>query len=117
MAAKGQDRAEEVLWNDLAGESLSTLLSATSEECSGPNGSNDSCLKAPQGPKGTLSSTLTAPKGTLSSAVEAPFGSELEWLLWASQQDLNDDSKVIDNDSNDKGDILMTLNSLTLQHY
>ena len=93
-----------MLWNDLGGESLSTLLSATSEECSGPNGSNDSCLKAPQGPKGTLSSTLTAPKGTLSSTVEAPFGSELEWLLWASQQDLNDDSKVIDNDSNDKGD-------------
>ena len=106
-----------MLWNDLGGESLSTLLSATSEECSGPNGSNDSCLKAPQGPKGTLSSTLSAPKGTLSSTliapkgtlsstVEAPFSSELEWLLWASQQDLSHDSKVTDNDSgeNDTGD-------------
>ena len=103
MAAKGQDRAEKVLWNDLGGESLSTLLSAISDECNGPNGSSDSCLKAPLGPGRTISSTFEGPKGTLSSTSTAPFGSELEWLLWASQQDLNHESKV-DNNDNDKGD-------------
>lgn len=102
MAAKGQDRAEEVLWNDLGGGSLSTLLSATSDDCSGPNGSSDSCLRAPLVPEGTLYSTFQGPQGALSSTSTAPYGSELEWLLWASQQDLNHDSKVDNNDEDEK---------------
>jgi Sel1 repeat len=74
VAVKGQDRAEEVLWSALGGQSLSTLLSSTEDECTGPDADSDKCLRPP---KGDPSSTPTGPMGH----------TDLEWHIWALAQE------------------------------
>jgi TPR repeat protein len=85
VAVKGQDRAEEVLWSALGGQSLSTLLSSTEGECRGPHAVSDKCLRPPNGDP---SSTSTGPQGVASSTHTSPMGqTDLEWHIWASAQD------------------------------
>ena len=93
---KGQDRAEEVLWSALGGQSLSTLLSSTRGDCTGPDGVTGKCLRPP---KGIASGTSTGPIGH----------TDLEWHIWASAQDSDNQplSRTdIDDDRNTVGQVV-----------